>query len=121
MTISPWICRKCLSRLGRNVIRRHVRFQSSGELHYLVQVQQRHDANDTQGTSEAVPKALLARARDIAVEHGQLTEKLANGFDTRSAKKLGEYSPIINALGEWDKASEVSRAASQDTPGDQAR
>jgi peptide chain release factor 1 len=37
-----------------------------------------------------------------------LTEKLSNGFDTRAAKKLGEYSPIVNALGEWDKANEVS-------------
>lgn len=36
-----------------------------------------------------------------------LTEKLSNGFDTRAAKKLGEYSPIVNALGEWNKANEV--------------
>jgi peptide chain release factor 1 len=41
-------------------------------------------------------------------EHKQLTDKLSNGFDTRAAKKLGEYSPIVNALGEWDKANEVS-------------
>lgn len=67
------------------------------------------------GTAEAVPKALLARARDVAIEHGQLTDKLANGFDTRAAKKLGEYSPIINALGEWDKATEVSIASSEST------
>lgn len=87
----------------------------------IVEVQQSHNAESVLGTTEAVPKALLARARDIAVEHGQLTEKLANGFDTRSAKKLGEYSPIINALGEWDKASEVSKEASQDLPGDQTR
>jgi peptide chain release factor 1 len=57
---------------------------------------------------EVVPSGLLTRARDVALEHKQLTEKLANGFDTRSAKKLGEYSPIVNALGEWDKANEVS-------------
>lgn len=60
------------------------------------------------GNPEAVPPALLTRARDIAIEHKQLTEKLSNGFDTRAAKKLGEYSPIVNALGEWDKANEVS-------------
>jgi RNase adaptor protein for sRNA GlmZ degradation len=58
--------------------------------------------------SENVPQALLTRARTIAAEHKQLTEKLADGFDTRSAKKLGEYSPIVNALGDWDKANEVS-------------
>jgi peptide chain release factor 1 len=57
---------------------------------------------------ELVPSGLITRARDVALEHKQLTEKLANGFDTRSAKKLGEYSPIVNALSEWDKANEVS-------------
>lgn len=57
---------------------------------------------------ETVPSALLNRARDVALEHKKLTEKLSNGFDTRAAKKLGEYSPIVNVLGEWDKANEVS-------------
>lgn len=57
---------------------------------------------------ESIPPALLARARAITSEHKELTEKLANGFDTCAAKKLGEYSPIVNALGEWDKANEVS-------------
>lgn len=61
--------------------------------------------------SENVPKALLTRARDVALEHKQLSDQLANGFDTRAAKKLGEYSPIVNALGQWDKASEVSSDA----------
>jgi peptide chain release factor 1 len=57
---------------------------------------------------ESVPRALLERARAITTEHKVLTEKLSNGFDTRAAKKLGEYSPIVNALGDWDKANEVS-------------
>ncbi|KAI4617193.1 uncharacterized protein J4E87_008433 [Alternaria ethzedia] len=57
-------------------------------------------------TFESIPPALLTRARAIVSEHKQLTEKLSNGFDTRAAKKLGEYSPIVNALGEWDKANE---------------
>ncbi|KAI4606402.1 hypothetical protein J4E80_010154 [Alternaria sp. BMP 0032] len=57
-------------------------------------------------TSESIPPALLTRARAIVSEHKELTEKLSNGFDTRAAKKLGEYSPIVNALGEWDKANE---------------
>jgi peptide chain release factor 1 len=59
-------------------------------------------------TSETVPPALLTRARAVALEHKLLTDRLANGFDTRAAKKLGEYSPIVNALGDWDKANEVS-------------
>ncbi|CAN9212179.1 unnamed protein product [Alternaria alternata] len=57
-------------------------------------------------TSESIPPALLSRARAIVTEHKELTEKLSNGFDTRAAKKLGEYSPIVNALGEWNKANE---------------
>ena len=57
--------------------------------------------------SESIPLALLARARNIAVEHKSLTEKLADGFDTKSAKKLGEYGPIVSALEKWDKANEV--------------
>jgi peptide chain release factor 1 len=69
----------------------------------------RRSLNDAKAANpELVPSGLLTRARDVALEHKQLTEKLANGFDTRSAKKLGEYSPVVNALGEWDKANEVS-------------
>ncbi|KAJ4403675.1 Peptide chain release factor 1, mitochondrial [Didymella pomorum] len=56
--------------------------------------------------SDSIPPALLARARNIAVEHKTLTEKLADGFDTKSAKKLGEYGPIVSALEKWDKANE---------------
>lgn len=56
-----------------------------------------------------IPPALLLRARNIALEHKSLTEKLANGFDTKSAKKLGEYNSIVKALEQWDKANEVSK------------
>jgi peptide chain release factor 1 len=67
-----------------------------------------YSANIAQAASdESIPPALLTRARSIAVEHKSLSEKLANGFDTRVAKKLGEYSPIVNALQQWDKANEV--------------
>jgi hypothetical protein len=69
-------------------------------------------ANEMEGASRIVPTALLARARDVAREHQQLTDKLSDGFDTRAAKKLGEYGPIVSALGAWDKASEVSSGAS---------
>ncbi|KAF3032444.1 hypothetical protein E8E11_002365 [Didymella keratinophila] len=55
---------------------------------------------------KSIPPALLSRARNIAVEHKTLTEKLADGFDTKSAKKLGEYGPIVSALEKWDKANE---------------
>lgn len=88
MLRTPWTCRNCLLRAVRTFGRQRLRFQS------------------TTSTFEVVPSALLTRARAIAVEHGELTEKLSSGFDTRAAKKLGEYSPIVNALGDWDKANE---------------
>ncbi|KAH3919245.1 hypothetical protein HBI56_101640 [Parastagonospora nodorum] len=88
MITASWVCRSCLSRVGRPLVRRQLRFQSSAS------------------NPELVPAALLSRARDISLEHKQLTDKLADGFDTRAAKKLGEYSPIVNALGQWDKANE---------------
>lgn len=88
MLKTPWICRSCLVRLVRPALARQVRLQS------------------TATSLDTVPPALLTRARDVALEHKQLTEKLANGFDTRAAKRVGECSPIVNALAEWDKASE---------------
>ncbi|KAH8725113.1 hypothetical protein GQ44DRAFT_727275 [Phaeosphaeriaceae sp. PMI808] len=88
MLRTPWVCRNCLSGLKKHKIRIQWRLQS------------------TTATASTIPPALLTRARDIAGEHKILTDKLANGFDTLAAKKLGEYSPIVNALGDWDKANE---------------
>ncbi|KAG9193888.1 hypothetical protein G6011_03923 [Alternaria panax] len=88
MITTSWICRNCLSRISRPFLKRNVRLQSNA------------------ATPESIPPALLSRARAIVTEHKQLTEKLSNSFDTRAAKKIGEYSPIVNALGEWDKANE---------------
>jgi peptide chain release factor 1 len=60
----------------------------------------------TKGAAEeTVPPALLARARSIALEHKELTDQLANGFDTRAAKKAGEYGTVVNALKEWETAN----------------
>ncbi|KAF2874464.1 hypothetical protein BDV95DRAFT_488287 [Massariosphaeria phaeospora] len=88
MPLRPWICRPCLLRISRPSTRRQARFQT------------------TASTPDSIPSALLERARNIAVEHKQLTEKLANGFDTRAAKKAGELSRIVDALREWESASE---------------
>ncbi|KAJ8115763.1 hypothetical protein OPT61_g2653 [Boeremia exigua] len=87
MLTTAWVCRSCLLRVARPLVRRQLRHQSSA-------------------ASESVPPALLTRARNIAIEHKALTEKLANGFDTKSAKKLGEYSSIVSALQTWDRANE---------------
>ncbi|CAO2655669.1 Nn.00g044720.m01.CDS01 [Neocucurbitaria sp. VM-36] len=88
MLAAPWVCRNCLLRLRNPLVRRQLRLQSTAAI------------------SEAIPPALLTRARTVASEHRALTKKLTNGFDTRAAKKVGEYGPIVNALKEWDKASE---------------
>ncbi|KAL6712288.1 Peptide chain release factor 1, mitochondrial [Coniothyrium glycines] len=84
----PWTCRNCLPRVPKSILRAGLRFQSNAS------------------TAESVPPALLTRARAITTEHQELTRKLSDGFDTRAARKLGEYSPIVNALGAWDKANE---------------
>lgn len=65
---------------------------------------------------ESIPPALLARARSVAAEHEQLTEQLADGFDTKAAKKLGQYSAIVEALKTWDKANEVRVCSAQNAP-----
>ncbi|CBY00484.1 similar to peptide chain release factor 1 [Plenodomus lingam JN3] len=90
MTAAPWICRNCTLRIVQPLSKRFIRLQSTLEA----------------AISESVPPALLTRARTVALEHKQLAAKLNDGFDTRIAKKLGEYSPIVNALGKWDKANE---------------
>lgn len=52
--------------------------------------------------------ALLNRARTLTNEHGSLSTKLAENFDSKVAKRAGELSGTANALKEWDKAHEVS-------------
>ncbi|CAI6325567.1 unnamed protein product [Periconia digitata] len=93
MSTGLWVCRTCLYRASRptaRLIPRSIRYQS------------------TKTTAETVPPALLARARNVALEHQKLTDQLANGFDTQAAKKAGEYSTVTNALKEWDKANELT-------------
>lgn len=51
--------------------------------------------------------ALLNRARSVAAEHALLSSRLGETFDAKVAKRVGELTPIVNALAEWDKANEV--------------
>ena len=108
MLATPWVCRNCLLRLAKPLIRRQIRLQSTGEHRASLFALSEPSTDVAQAaTSEAIPPALLTRARTVASEHKELTKRLADGFDTRAAKKVGEYSPIVNALQEWDKANEV--------------
>lgn len=83
---APWVCTQCLRRLARPLSRR-------------IQLQQR-----SQSTEASISPALLSRARNIAVEHGTLSEKLANDFDTKAAKRMGEISRTAAAVKEYEKA-----------------
>ncbi|KAF2812079.1 release factor [Mytilinidion resinicola] len=87
MSAIPWICRPCLLRSLRPLRRRQIRFQTS------------------LASNDALSTALLSRARTVAAEHDQLTQKLAAGFDSKTAKKLGEIGPVSTALADWDKAT----------------
>ncbi|OCK78097.1 release factor [Lepidopterella palustris CBS 459.81] len=86
---TPWVCRPCLLRALRPLSRRYVQYQTTAS-----------------AIPDSISPALLSRARAIAAEHDQLSKKLANGFDARAAKKLGEFSAVVNALKEWEKANE---------------
>lgn len=103
MLKTSWICRRCLTRLARPASRR---LQSTGRCDGRSFRPSAH--NTAAAAPNTVPPALLTRARSIALEHGQLTEKLANAFDTRAAKRVGECGPVVHALREWEKAHEVS-------------
>ncbi|GME30215.1 putative peptide chain release factor 1 protein [Neofusicoccum parvum] len=84
-----WICRRCLLR-------------SSFPARPAAFVRRQ----TTNASPDSISPAVLARARAIAAEHAQLSQKLVDSFDTRTAKKVGETAPIATALKEWEKANE---------------
>lgn len=53
-----------------------------------------------------LPPALLQRARNLAAEHGRLTDSLATSFNPKIAKRAGELSAVASAVKEWDAAQE---------------
>ncbi|MCJ1307685.1 hypothetical protein MMC25_001333 [Agyrium rufum] len=54
----------------------------------------------------SISPILLAHARAKAAEHGELSKKLADGFDNSIAVRLGELAPAAKAIQEWDEATE---------------
>lgn len=90
MNAAGWICRRCLLRTS---------FPARAATFVRRQT--------THATPDTISPAVLSRARAIAAEHAQLSQKLADGFDTRTAKKLGETASITAALQTWEKANEV--------------
>ncbi|KAK2812154.1 hypothetical protein FQN50_001511 [Emmonsiellopsis sp. PD_5] len=91
MFSAPWVCARCLSRSLR--LARRPQW-----------LQQRF--NSTATTDATISPILLNRARLIANEHNALSAKLAEAFDTKTAKRAGELAATANALRDWDKATE---------------
>ncbi|KAF2137206.1 uncharacterized protein K452DRAFT_362016 [Aplosporella prunicola CBS 121167] len=90
MNTVGWVCRRCLLRSQAPLSRQFLRRQT------------------TQATgADAISPAVLTRARSLAAEHSQLSTKLLDGFDQKTAKKAGEIAPIAAALKEWEKADEA--------------
>lgn len=86
-----WICRRCLLRSS---------FPARSAA--FVRRQTTNASPDS-----VISPTVLKRARAVAAEHAQLSQKLVDSFDTRTAKKVGETAPIAAALKEWEKANEV--------------
>ncbi|KKY14236.1 putative peptide chain release factor 1 [Diplodia seriata] len=84
-----WVCRRCLLRSS---------FPARSAAFVRRQT--------TSASPNSISSAVLKRARAVAAEHAQLSEKLVDSFDTRTAKKAGEAAPIVAALQEWEKANE---------------
>ncbi|KAF1986201.1 release factor [Aulographum hederae CBS 113979] len=87
---TSWACRTCLYRLPRQVVWRQLRFQSTT-------------------SAGNISPALIARARSMTSEHSQLSKQLADAFESKTAKKIGELTPVVSALKDWDKANESLR------------
>ncbi|EXJ94774.1 peptide chain release factor 1 [Capronia coronata CBS 617.96] len=51
-----------------------------------------------------ISPVLLQRARAVAAEHKQLAAANATEYDVSIAKKIGELSPVAQALKEWEDA-----------------
>ncbi|OTA98005.1 hypothetical protein M426DRAFT_326322 [Hypoxylon sp. CI-4A] len=85
MLTAQWVCRRCIRTLGLPRNPQLLRFAST----------------DAQVN---LPLVLLKRARNIAAEHDKLATALANDFDTKIAKRVGELSRVADALKEWEAA-----------------
>lgn len=57
--------------------------------------------------SAGISQALLARARSLTNEHSTLSAHLAEVFDAKLAKRVGELAPIASTLKEWEHANSV--------------
>ena len=56
------------------------------------------------GVNASVSPKLLSLARSVASEHATLSRKLADDFDAKASKRLGDLSRTVTAINEYDHA-----------------
>lgn len=90
----PWVCSRCLTLLGtRTAVRRPWPIRQWRGLYT--------------STGSNLSASLLSRARSLAAEHSKLSANLADFFDGKIAKRVGELAPVADVLKEWDKTNEA--------------
>ncbi|KAI9833599.1 MAG: hypothetical protein M1819_003552 [Sarea resinae] len=107
MLSRPFVCRTCLFRSSQLQRKHSVRFQSSGitaQWNSIPGIGWTLTSSTAAG-NDAIPLALLSRARAMAAEHSRLSQQLGEGFDTRTARRVGELTSITNALKDWEEAN----------------
>ena len=58
--------------------------------------------NPNTASHVSISPALLARARNIALEHDRLSTETSESFDAKIAKRIGELKGVATALKEWE-------------------
>lgn len=60
-------------------------------------------------TSASISPILIARARNLAAEHDKLSAQLAESYNLKLAKRIGELAPTANALQEWQSTTSAAQ------------
>ncbi|KAL8243887.1 hypothetical protein R6Q59_010145 [Mikania micrantha] len=90
MLSGRWQYSRCLGQLARTVAR-------------VTRLPQEHELLST---------SLIERARSMRAEHAKLFAANAENFDTATAKKIGELTPVTEALREWEDAQNTDNRKS---------
>ncbi|RMZ91283.1 hypothetical protein DV736_g1491, partial [Chaetothyriales sp. CBS 134916] len=97
MLRSHWLCSRCLGRQWRPAVDVRtvlVRFQSTAS----------SSTSQDDNTTSIISPVLLQRARTMAAEHSTLSGQNAASYTVEAAKRIGELSPVADAVRQWDEA-----------------
>ena len=67
-------------------------------------------------SAHTISPVLLARARSIASEHSELSERLTWNYDSDIAKRVGDLSNAVMALQGWETANDVGMVSQFEFP-----